>query len=600
MALIDQFLQQLGTGDSIKDYAHASRLFVNDNYRLVPRQGFLYHVFFDLDPSIKRIQNLSQIEAGMLVKAVNLPKFTVETKTMNSYNKYNIVQSKIKYDPLQITFHDDHADVVRSLWFDYYNYYYRDGDLGYDGPAGGINQGYYKNTKYSVRDTNNWGYTPRNYSQNSTQQYIKAIRIYSMSKKRFAEYTLVNPMIQSFSHGKHQAGQSDPLEHEMTIAYESVLYAAGDVTGQNGVNMQGFADIHYDKSPSPLTPAGGGTRSILGPGGLFDAGSNVIGNYSKQNYLGAAFTAFRGYQNLKNTNLVGAAKAELTQIGTDILRGNNPLNKLFVPNLGNTADGTPIYEYGKTNKPLTPSNNASNATSNGGGISIPGGVSINPNPSAGLNPGTLAGLGALGLSGASLGATGFPGLGRSVAAGSNAGGLSTFGGLVTGAGSLDKIVKIDPLTGAVAGVGKLPTITPAEAKIASIPGAEANASLEGSNEPLETGVAVATDAAVLAGHPQPLPPGTTSSNTNPDTYYENDGTSTPSTDKKANTYYNEDGTVYTADITEFTDDPSVTIPDSVEPTQIELAEASALSNSDTKISNFDISGLPTNQGDNLA
>ena len=44
----------------------------------------------------------------------------------------------------------------------------------------------------------------------------------------------------------------------------------------------------------------------------------------------------------------------------------------------------------------------------------------------------------------------------------------------------------------------------------------------------------------------------------------------------------------------------MTIPDSVEPTQIELAEASALSNSDTKISNFDISGLPTNQGDNLA
>ena len=119
---IDQFLNQLGTGDSIHDYQHAARLFVGDNFRLAPKQGFLYHVFIDLDPSIKRVGVDQQIEAGMLVKSVDLPKFTVDTKTLNSYNRPNVIQTKIKYDPITISFHDDHADVVRNLWFDYYHY----------------------------------------------------------------------------------------------------------------------------------------------------------------------------------------------------------------------------------------------------------------------------------------------------------------------------------------------------------------------------------------------------------------------------------------------------------------------------------------------
>jgi hypothetical protein len=43
---------------------------------------------------------------------------------------------------------------------------------------------------------------------------------------------------------------STPLEHTMTLSYESVKYASGYV---NGSTISTFGKLHYDSSPSPLT-----------------------------------------------------------------------------------------------------------------------------------------------------------------------------------------------------------------------------------------------------------------------------------------------------------------------------------------------------------
>ena len=441
---INQFLKELGQGDSVKDYSHASKLFVGDNFRLAPRQGFLYHVFIDLNPAVKRIGQQEQKEVGMLVKSVDLPKFTVDTKTLNSYNKPNIVQTKIKYDSVNITFHDDHADVVRGLWFDYYNYYYRDTDLGYQDASGTPNATYFQNTKYSARTKNDWGYTPRQQAGLDTQ-YIKAIRLYSLSQKRFAEYTLINPTIIAFRHGQHTAGSSDPMANEMTVSYESVLYAAG---WASEMTINGFAEIHYDTQPSPLTPAGGGTNSIMGPGGIMAKADNVINGLGKNNPA-AFLSAFRGYNTLKNMDLKAVAKNELKSIGTDILRGNNPLSKMFVPNAGNLANGSPIFQISKKELPSVGTSAPGSATSNG--------ESVNKSSASKTS------------SGVSL-----PGIGASVMAGLKAGGLALQGGLVAGAGALNKLIKIDPATGSVDSVGQLPSSTTAEQKLASIPTGDTN------------------------------------------------------------------------------------------------------------------------------
>lgn len=318
-SIFDGFLKQVAEGDNIKDYQHAARLFVDNNYELSPKYSWLFHVYFELNPALTTIEQRQQIEAGMLVKAVSLPGFRVDSKTLNNYNRPSIVQSKIKYDDINITFYDDSANVIRKLWFDYYNYYYRDMDNNYSDSTGRISDVYQSSNKQVLGRRalyNKFGYSPRDKADKDTQ-YITAIRIYSLHQKRFSEYTLINPMITSFGHGQHSVGQDGTLENSMTISYESLLYAGGAAKV-----ARGFATDHYDKAPSPLTPAGGGTNSILGPGGLVSVLDEVITDGSGRKWGSSAFKLVRGYQKNKNVDLVNLARGELVQSFSNILRNS--------------------------------------------------------------------------------------------------------------------------------------------------------------------------------------------------------------------------------------------------------------------------------------
>lgn len=315
-------INQALTPDILRDQRHASKLFVSDQYARMPKYGFLFHVKFELnDVAYNDPQNPNKDrEIGLLVKSVSLPKFSLDVKKYNAYNRPNFVQNKIAYDPIQITFHDDSSNIIRNFWFDYFNYYYRDSD--YNESLYGIPHKYEKE-----RPSNIWGFTPRSAT---AKPYLKAIRIYSLHQKKFSEYVLLNPIIKNFRHGDHQQGQSELLQHDMTIDYESVLYFYGSVTPSN---VSGFADLHYDKMPSPLTPAGGGTKSILGPGGLFDTADDVIGDLKDGNYGAALFKGGKLLKTAKSMDLKRAAIGEVLEVGKGVLRGNNPQNNIFVPDL---------------------------------------------------------------------------------------------------------------------------------------------------------------------------------------------------------------------------------------------------------------------------
>ena len=101
--------------DKIFDRNHASQIFVSNNYGLSPKYGWLFHVAFDINPEISRVSNDDLLRMGFVVKSASLPKFTVDTKTLNAYNRVDIVQSKVKYDAMTIKFHDDNLDIVRNF-----------------------------------------------------------------------------------------------------------------------------------------------------------------------------------------------------------------------------------------------------------------------------------------------------------------------------------------------------------------------------------------------------------------------------------------------------------------------------------------------------
>jgi len=230
----------------LRSYQHAARIFTDSNFRLSPKYGWLFYVEFDFNPLITEISNTAAQELGMIVKSVTLPKFTVDTKIHNAYNRKNIVQNKINYDPVNIVFRDDQSDNVKQFWYDYYSYFYRDPDYA--------DATYSAQHKYQSRPSFDWGYSPRpavGYNNaNGTQpyQYIQAIRIYSLYQGNFSEYQLVNPIITSFKHGDHDVSTNDVLEHQMSIQYETVKYLEGSVTTDT---VGGFIDLHYDLTSSP-------------------------------------------------------------------------------------------------------------------------------------------------------------------------------------------------------------------------------------------------------------------------------------------------------------------------------------------------------------
>lgn len=357
--MINSFLKALATGDNVRDFKHASRTFVDGNYRLAPKHKFLFHVVFQLNASSGfRFSGSENLEASFLVKNVDLPKYSFDVVEHNQYNRKRYHHNRINYNPVTITFHDDSSDVIRNLWYAYYAYY--NNDPQYE--SGGT---------YSYKDTyspmlsraQNWGL------DRNSEPFFSAIKIYSLYQKKYTEYWLVNPIIETFDHDSHDyADATGLLEHRMQVRFETVKYKSGLIAGDGPA---GFGEMHYDKAASPLTPQGGGTTSILGPGGLVDAVGSIGADLAGGNIAGAVVTGLRGASNLKGANLKGMLKEELTGAALNALRGQNPVGDFSFPN-SKSSPGNPLPNVPKVNavSRSVPSSGSQSVTSNGSGIQI--------------------------------------------------------------------------------------------------------------------------------------------------------------------------------------------------------------------------------------
>lgn len=280
------------------DWQHAARTFVDDYYRLAPKAKFLYHVYFDINSSAVLMPQLTQrhrTELGLLVKSVDLPRFNMKTQVLNQYNRKKVVQLTHDFGPMTFRFIDDRAHIVNMMWQSYYKYYYADPVTAEI--TGSYNRSAYKSFDY-IRG-------PHGYDNNSTIPFFNQIILYQINKREFISYTLTNPLITNFVHDAVSSSDqgSQPAECQMTIGYEAVTYDSGTV---DSGKIKGFAQDHYDKLPSPLSPLGGGTNSIFGAGGLLDGAATVLSEAAKGNYINAAIGAVNTYNNAKNFNKAGA------------------------------------------------------------------------------------------------------------------------------------------------------------------------------------------------------------------------------------------------------------------------------------------------------
>ena len=106
-----------GDSPNLKDYQHADRVYVKNNYARTPKLGFLYFVVFNINrQAVKDATWLkNQTEVGILVKKIDLPKFDVTTEIVNQYNRKTVVQTSLKYQPISVDFHDDNSDITHNF-----------------------------------------------------------------------------------------------------------------------------------------------------------------------------------------------------------------------------------------------------------------------------------------------------------------------------------------------------------------------------------------------------------------------------------------------------------------------------------------------------
>jgi hypothetical protein len=311
-------LNQLGSGllrpkGQMGDWQHAARTFVDDEYRLAPKAKFLYHVYFKINKSTVFFKSLTErhgTELGLLVKAVDLPKFSMRTQVLNQYNRKKVVQTGHSLQPISIKFHDDRGHIVNMMWQAYYKYYYA------DSTTGNVPGAFKRNSMQGF----NYIKGNHGFDNNSSIPFFDNIVIYQLNKREYNSYTLINPLIQTFNHDSLSTSDQGATgaECNMTIGYEAVTYDSGAIKG--GV-VKGFAQDHYDKLPSPLSAAGGGTSSLFGTGGVLEGAADVIGGIasgkafsSLDGLINTAATAVNTYQNAK-----GLSKAGLKQEGQGLL-----------------------------------------------------------------------------------------------------------------------------------------------------------------------------------------------------------------------------------------------------------------------------------------
>ena len=334
MPSINNFLQGFQDGlPGMKDYQHASRLYIDNNHKLMPKQKFLFHVVFNTDETLFQngFNSGERYELNMLVKSADLPKYDMSMEEKVQYNKKMYTATRIAYEPVNITFHDDHADTVNAFWKKYYEYNIADSiGMNSDLTISNTKDDYYEFG--DARKTTKFGLdTPKQ----RRKPYLKGIEIFVLHKQRFTSMTLVNPVIGSFSHDNlDQADGTGVLQNTMQILYETVIYKSGIV---NKNNVPGFATINYDNSPSPLTVLGGGTNSIFGPGGVVDGIGSVIRNVNNGNILGAILSASNTYNNAKKIKkgdvkeeLKGIAKDGVLEVGKQAGSITNPVSQFSV------------------------------------------------------------------------------------------------------------------------------------------------------------------------------------------------------------------------------------------------------------------------------
>ena len=319
MASINSKLKSFDARSEMRDYEHASKTFVENNFEIQPQHSHLFHVIFNFTPDAATLfDTTDKLEIPILVKSCELPQYTIDVQTYNQYNRKVQSHHSINYQPINVTFHDDSKELIRKLWHTYYIFYNADPTYSLD------TNSYTPYDKYGDRTVQQWGL------QRGNKRFFSDIRIYSMHNHKFVEHTLINPIITAFNHDTHRYADSSMLEHRMQLAYETVKYARGFV---NNINPKGFGDIHYDNDSSDIAPSNFKDRAFV-DGTLRDTTATDTTDFFSDNVIGTIKEQDLIYETNRNVFSGDTITDTLSILANNLLTGQKPNKNILVPLIG--------------------------------------------------------------------------------------------------------------------------------------------------------------------------------------------------------------------------------------------------------------------------
>lgn len=286
------------TGSTLRDYQHAARVFVDGNMRLSPKLKHLYHVVLNINENIilttNGLDNVAKREMHLLVKQCDLPGYQMRTETLNQYNRKKVIQTGVQYDPINMIWHDDSANLTNFLFQKYFDYYYSDANHGVDTSPPVTDPAYLRNNGLNSSYDNGevMRYKFGLDRPNKADNFFTSIQIFQLHTNDLTptstSFTLINPIIESWDHDEVNSQGSEFATNRMRISYEAVIM---DVNRTDIGNIPaGFGDYRYDQTPSPLGQAtitssiNGRDNALLGSQSLNTNqklfGSNVVVNAS--------------------------------------------------------------------------------------------------------------------------------------------------------------------------------------------------------------------------------------------------------------------------------------------------------------------------------
>lgn len=316
-----------GNRVTLRDWQHASRVFLPGGMGNAPKVKFMFHTYFNINEDAW--QPPTGKNYGVLVREIKLPSFKFNTDELNQYNRKRIIQTKIKYDPINVTFHDDNMSQVTAMWNAYYQYYYADSwnpNVSPFSTQPSI-KNYNRRNIYDPSITGDQEYGYRGGSTNSGQNpdfpnfgtkisFFKDITVYGLWANNFIAYTLINPMITSFTHDTYNYNEGGgTMTNQMTIDYETVVYNTGQIDPENPDEfIPGFGESsHFDKADSPLEQ--GAPNDIFNVAALMEELASPETDPRRR----AEIIAILAKEN--PDSIIENAKRQATQGITDAIRG---------------------------------------------------------------------------------------------------------------------------------------------------------------------------------------------------------------------------------------------------------------------------------------